>query len=105
MKGVTRMTSTLLAGTFAAFLAPFITEWIKNKLGVSTIKSYFVSVLVSGSLAIAALAVNGELNLAEIKSGVPTILSLTQFVFMYLKTQTGLLVDIGKPVEPTPPTA
>lgn len=84
---VTSLTSEALALGVAGVLAPFITQGVKNYLGIDSLKAYAVHLLVSGALAVGALFVNGELNTANLVMNIPLVAMVATTVFQFLKTK------------------
>lgn len=79
---------TALALSLAAGLAPFLTNLIKNKLGVDSLYAYGIHLAISSALAVGALFYTGELTFANFGQSFPLIATVSTTVFQFLKTKS-----------------
>lgn len=88
--------STLIAG----FVAPFITNITKNKLGVSSLAAYGIHIAVSVALAAGVLALDGKLSVGTLAEKATVIAFLATTLFQFLKLKSGLEVGPEDEVKP-----
>lgn len=97
----TAMTSSVLALGAASVITPFLTDWVKNKLGVDSHKAYALHLAISAALAAGALFVTGEITPSSFAVSWPAIATGAATIFRFLKKETGLTVEPPSTDEPT----
>jgi hypothetical protein len=68
-------------------LAPFITNYVKSKLGVDSLKAYALHLGVSAAVAVGAALATGEASPSTLLQNFTFIATLATTVFNVLKTK------------------